>query len=182
MDLSDIYSKTPKGLRARASLIGGLSSHLMKVLTHVDGSSKAENILLKFDKLTPQQLSADLARLEQEGYIRLATVSTAPDDSWALTINFEPMVVEEFQSEEELEAVAQAQKAQQARQLEQQQAEQQAEQLAKHEERRLAEEQKAEKKLQKLREKEKAKAESKVKAQLEEEKQAQRRWHNPVVR
>jgi hypothetical protein len=167
MDLSDIYSKTPKGLRARASLIGGLSSHLMKVLTHVDGSSKAENILLKFDKLTPQQLSADLARLEQEGYIRLATVSTAPDDSWALTINFEPMVVEEFQSEEELEAVAQAQKVQQARQLEQQQAEQQARQ---EEERRLA----AEKKEQKLREKEKAKAETKVKAQLEQEKQAQK--------
>jgi hypothetical protein len=173
MDLSAIYSKTPKGLRARASLIGGLSSHLMKVLTHVDGSSRAENILLKFDKLTPQQLSADLARLEQEGYIRLATVSTAPDDSWALTINFEPMVVEEYQSEEELEAVAQAQKAQQARQLELQQAEQQAEQLAQQEEKRLAEAQKAEKKLQKLREKEKAKAESKVKAQLEEEKQEQ---------
>ncbi len=173
MDLSDIYSKTPKGLRARASLIGGLSSHLMKVLTHVDGSSKAENILLKFDKLTPQQLSADLSRLEQEGYIRLATVSTAPDDSWALTINFEPMVVEEFQSEEELEAVAQAQKAQQARQLEQQQAEQLVKQQAEQEEKRLAEEQKAEKKLQKLREKEKAKAETKVKAQLEEEKQEQ---------
>jgi hypothetical protein len=167
MDLSAIYSKTPKGLRARASLIGGLSSHLMKVLTHVDGTSKAENILLKFDKLTPQQLSVDLARLEQEGYIRLATVSTAPDDSWALTINFEPMVVEEFQSEEELEAVAQAQKVQQARQLEQQQVEQQARQ---EEERRLA----AEKKEQKLREKEKAKAETKVKAQLEQEKQAQK--------
>ena len=104
MDLSTIYSKTPKGLRARASLIGGLSSHLMKVLTHIDGSSKAENILLKFDKLTPQQLSADLIQLELEGYIRLATVTSASDDSWALTINFEPMVVEEYQSEEELEA------------------------------------------------------------------------------
>src|SRR6187551_2556665 len=116
MDLSSIYSKTPKGLRARASLIGGLSSHLMKVLTHVDGSSKAETILLKFDKLTPQQLGADLVRLEKEGYIRLATVTSATDDSWALTINFEPMVVEEYQSEEELEALAQAQAMEQARQ------------------------------------------------------------------
>ena len=87
MNLSVIYSKTPKGLRARASLIGGLSSHLMKVLTHVDGTSKVETILLKFDKLSPQQLSADLTKLEQEGYIRLATVTSANDNSWALTVN-----------------------------------------------------------------------------------------------
>jgi hypothetical protein len=170
MDLSAIYSKTPKGLRARASLIGGLSSHLMKVLTHVDGSSKAETILLKFDKLTPQQLAADLARLEKEGYIRLATVTSATEDSWALTINFEPMVVEEYQSEEELEVLAQAQAAEQARQKERERAEQQAKQ---EEERRLAEQEKADKKAQKLREKEKTKAETKVKAQLEQERLAQ---------
>ena len=170
MDLSAIYSKTPKGLRARASLIGGLSSHLMKVLTHVDGSSKAETILLKFDKLTPQQLGADLARLEKEGYIRLATVTSATDDSWALTINFEPMVVEEYQSEEELEALAQAQAMEQARQKEREQVEQQAKQ---EEERRLAAQEKADKKAQKLREKEKNKAETKVKAQLEQERLAQ---------
>ncbi len=176
MDISAIYSKTPKGLRARASLIGGLSSHLMKVLTHVDGSSKAENILLKFDKLTPQQLSADLTKLEQEGYIRLATVTSANDNSWALTINFEPMVVEEYQSEEELEVDAQANKAEQTRQQEQQQAEQaQAMQLAVEQQAKLEEEQrqvaqqKAEKKAQKLRAKEKTKAETKVKALLEQE-------------
>ena len=104
MDLSVVYSKTPKGLRARASLIGGLSSELMKVLTHVDGSAKAETILLKFDHLTPQQLSADITKLVQEGYIRLATVTAASDGGWALTNNFAPMVVEEYQSEEELEA------------------------------------------------------------------------------
>ena len=140
MDISAIYSKTPKGLRARASLIGGLSSHLMKVLTHVDGSSKAENILLKFDKLTPQQLSADLTKLEQEGYIRLATVTSANDNSWALTINFEPMVVEEYQSEEELEVDAQANKVEQTRQQEQKQAEQaQAMQLAVEQQAKLEE-------------------------------------------
>lgn len=162
MDLSDIYSKTPKGLRARASLIGGLSSHLMKVLTHVDGSSKAESILLKFDKLTPKQLSADLARLEKEGYIRLATVASGTDDSWALTVNFEPMVVEEYQSQEELEALAQAQAAEEA--------DQQAKQVEEH---RLAAQLKADQKAQKLLEKEKTKAETKVKAQLEQEQLAQ---------
>ena len=184
MDISAIYSKTPKGLRARASLIGGLSSQLMKVLTHVDGTSKAENILLKFDKLTPQQLSADLTKLEQEGYIRLATVTSASDNNWALTINFEPMVVEEYQSEEELEVNAQAKKAEQTRQQEQKQAEQaQAIQLAteikvkqqakqEEEQRQVAQQvaqQKAEKKAQKLRAKEKTKAETKVKALLEQE-------------
>ena len=186
MDISAIYSKTPKGLRARASLIGGLSAHLMKVLTHVDGSSKAENILLKFDKLTPQQLSADLTKLEQEGYIRLATITSANDNSWALTVNFAPMVVEEYQSEEELEASAQAKIAEQTRQLEQQHAEQQArqaqamqlaiEQQAKQEQAlRLAAQQKADKKADKLRAKEKIKAETKVKARLEEETQEQER-------
>jgi AsmA-like C-terminal region len=173
MDLSAIYSKTPKGLRARASLIGGLSSHLMKVLTHVDGSAKAENILLKFDNLSPQQLSADLAKLAHEGYIRLATVTANSDDGWALTTNFTPMVVEEYQSEEELEDLAKAQnevlarldaeekvKEEQARQLA-------AEQKAKQEEdRQLAAALRAEKKAQKLRDKEKVKAEVKVKAQL----------------
>ena len=170
MDLSAIYSKTPKGLRARASLIGGLSSHLMKVLTHIDGNSRAESILLKFDKLTGQQLSADLAKLEQEGYIRLATVTSSTDDSWALTINFEPMQVEEYQSEEDLEAAAQAKKAEQAQQLARQQAEQQAKQ---DEEKRLAAAEKAEKRAQKIREKEKIKAEAKVKAQIETEREQQ---------
>ena len=107
MDLSVVYSKTPKGLRARASLIGGLSSHLMKVLSHVDGNSKAEIILLKFDALSPQQLSADLNKLTQEGYIRLA-VAAVSDSDWALTSNFTPMEVEEYQSEQELDAIGAA--------------------------------------------------------------------------
>lgn len=170
MDLSVIYSKTPKGLRARASLIGGLSSHLMKVLTHVDGNSRAEVILLKFDNLTPQQLSADLAKLEQDGYIRVTTVTSATDDSWALTINFEPMQVEEYQSEEELEVAAHAKKVQQAQQFALLEAEQLAQQ---EEEKRLAAAEKADKKAQKIRDKEKIKAEVKVKAQLETERKQQ---------
>ncbi|HSH54784.1 MAG TPA: AsmA-like C-terminal region-containing protein [Methylotenera sp.] len=165
MDLSAIYSKTPKGLRARALLIGGLSSHLMKVLTHVDGSSSAETILQKFNKLTPQQLTADLTQLAQEGYIRLATVTSTADDSWSLTVNFEPMVVEEFQSEEELEVSAQAKTAEQTRQIELEQAKQE-------EERRLATQLKADKIAHKLRDKERIKAETKVIAQLEQERLA----------
>ena len=162
MDLSAVFSKTPKGLRARASLIGGLSSHLMKVLTHVDGTAKADTILSKFENLSLQQLSTDLKRLEQEGYIRLATVTANSDDGWALTTNFTPMVVEEFQSEAELEATTEAQNEAQAR-LD-------AEQKAKLEQdRQLAAAFKAEKKAQKLRDKEKTKAEVKVKAQLAQE-------------
>ncbi len=165
MDLSAIYRKTPKGLRARALLIGGLSSHLMKVLTHVDGISSAETILQKFNKLTPQQLTADLTQLAQEGYVRLATVTSTADDSWSVTVNFEPMVVEEFQSEEELEVSAQAKTAEQTRQIELEQAKQE-------EERRLAAQLKADKIAYKLRDKERIKAETKVIAQLEQERLA----------
>lgn len=189
MDLSTVFSKTPKGLRARASLIGGLSAHLMKVLTHIDGSSKAETILLKIDNLSPQQLSADLKRLEQEGYIRLTTVTVNSDDGWALTTNFTPMVVEEYQSEEELEAIAKAQNEAQARlDAEQKVKEEAAQQLAaeqkakQEQERQLAAAQKAEKKAQKLREKEKTKAEVKVKAQLDlEREEAQRREQKRIA-
>ena len=178
MDLSAIYSKTPKGLRARASLIGGLSSHLMKVLTHVDGAARAENILLKFEKLTPQQLTVDLSKLEQEGYIRLATVTSDNvtsdnDNGWALTVNFEPMVVEEFQSEEALEISTEKKVAeQQAKiaQVNQLNAELAAQQL---EATCVIAQQKINKKAQKFREKEKTKAEVKVKAQLEMESRQQ---------
>ncbi len=106
-DLSVIYSKTPRGLRARASLIGGLSSHLMKVLSFIDGTSKAEAILLKFDHLTPEALLSELAQLEQEGYIK-ASGNTRPNEEWSPTVHFTPMVVEEYQSEEELDAIARA--------------------------------------------------------------------------
>lgn len=169
MDLSVVYSKTPKGLRARASLIGGLSSHLMKVLAHVDGSAKAETILLKFDHLTPQQLSIDLSKLVQEGYIRLATVTASSDGGWALTTNFTPMIVEEYQSEEELEATTQAKIQAQTRLAAEQQAMLAQEAIRREEDVRLAAELKANKKTQKLHAKEKSKAETKVKAQLAEE-------------
>ncbi len=157
-DLSVIYSKTPRGLRARASLIGGLSSHLMKVLSLVDGTSKAETILLKFDHLTVEALLSELAQLEQEGYIK-ASGNTRPNEEWAPTVHFTPMVVEEYQSEEELEAIARAKAKAEAKLAADRQAN--AEAVAKREaEREAAEQAKA---------KAKAKAEAKVQERLEAE-------------
>lgn len=101
-NLSTIYSKTGKGLRARTFLLGGLSASLMKVLSLIDGKSKAEVILLKFNDISEQQLITALNQLENDGYIKPATI--VPVDEWALTSNFTPMVVEEFQHVEEIEA------------------------------------------------------------------------------
>ena len=97
MDLTVVYSKTAKGLRARASLIGGLSSQLMRVLSHIDGASKAETILVKLDEITELKLAAALTQLETEGYIKAIAITNPGTDDWALTSNFSPMVVEDFQ-------------------------------------------------------------------------------------
>ena len=97
MDLTVVYSKTAKGLRARASLIGGLSSQLMRVLSHIDGASKAETILVKLDEITELKLAAVLTQLETEGYIKAIAITNPGTDDWALTSNFAPMVVEDFQ-------------------------------------------------------------------------------------
>lgn len=155
--LSVVYSKTPKGLRARASLIGGLSSHLFKVLSLIDGASKAETILIKLDRITEQELLSDLTQLEEEGYIKIAS-NTRPNEEWAPTVHFTPMVVEEFQSEEALEAERAARAEEEARKKAE------AEAAAAQEAARIAAE-----KAKQLEEKNKAKAEQKVKAQLESE-------------
>ena len=158
MDLTVVYSKTAKGLRARSSLIGGLSSQLMKVLSHVDGTSKAETILFKYDEMTEQGLAAALIQLETEGYIK-PVLSTRPSaDEWSPATIFAPMEVEEVLSLEEAEAQA----AEQARL--------QAEYKAKiREEVRLQAVRKAQEKEEQEYAKEKAKAEAKIKAQLEVE-------------
>ena len=158
MDLTVVYSKTAKGLRARSSLIGGLSSQLMKVLLHVDGTSKVETILFKYDEMTEQGLATALIQLEAEGYIK-PVLSTRPGaDEWSPATIFAPMEVEEVVSVEEAEAQA----AEQARL--------QAEYKAKiKEEVRLQIEQKAQEKEELEYAKEKAKAEVKIKAQLEKE-------------
>lgn len=158
MDLTVVYSKTAKGMRARSSLIGGLSSQLMKVLSHVDGTSKAETILFKYDEMTEQGLTAALIQLETEGYIK-PVLSTRPSaDEWSPATIFAPMEVEEVVSVEDAEAQA----AEQARL--------QAEYKAKiNEEVRLQAERKAQEKVEQEFAKEKAKAVVKIKAQLEVE-------------
>lgn len=159
MDLSVVYSKTPKGLRARTSLIGGLPAQLMKVLAHIDGASKAQSILVKLDDITKEKLIYGLALLEREGYIKSVVVTRPSDDDWALTENFAPMVVEEVLSVEEAEAKAKedAQQAAQRKIEEEEKARQQAESKAREEEEVL----------EKAKIKEKLRAESKLKAQLE---------------
>ena len=158
MDLTVVYSKTAKGMRARSSLIGGLSSQLMKLLSHVDGTSKAETILFKYDEMTEQGLAAALIQLETEGYIK-PVLSTRPSaGEWSPATIFAPMEVEEVVSVEDAEAQA----AEQARL--------QAEYKAKiNEEVRLQAERKAQEKVEQEFAKEKAKAVVKIKAQLEVE-------------
>jgi hypothetical protein len=163
MDLSVVYSKTPKGLRARASLIGGLPAQLMKVLAHIDGASKAQSILVKLDDITEEKLIYGLALLEREGYIKSVVVTRPSDDDWALTENFAPMVVEEVLSVEEAETkakedaqLAAQRKAEDAEKAEK--ARQQAEIKAREEEAQALEKEKV---------KEKLRAEARVKAQLE---------------
>ena len=148
MDLSVVYSKTAKGLRARASLLGGLPSQLMKVLAHIDGTSKAETILVKHDEISEQKLIVALNLLEREGYIKSLVVSPPSADDWALTENFAPMEVEEVLSAEEAEVKAKVE-----------------EEARLQEEMKIREEE--EKALEKARIKEKLRAEAKVKAQLE---------------
>ena len=158
MDLTVVYSKTAKGMRARSSLIGGLSSQLMKVLSHVDGASKAETILFKYDEMTERGLAAALIQLETEGYIKPVLLTRTSADEWSPATIFAPMEVEEVVSLEDAEAQA----AEQARL--------QAEYKAKiKEEVRLQAERKAQEKEEQEYAKEKVKAEAKVKAQLEVE-------------
>ena len=94
-DLLVTYSKTPKGLRARSSLIGGLSGKLMKVLSFIDGVSKAQTILTKHDDISADKLLDALAKLEIEGYIKPAVVSVS-DDDWDFGDSPKKIVVEEL--------------------------------------------------------------------------------------
>lgn len=104
VDLSIIYSKTGKGLRARNTSVSGLSAQHIKVLSFVDGKSKAEAILTQLTNLTEEELAASLSYLDADGYIRPLTTTSAVKGDWALTSNFTPMVVEEFRSLDEVEA------------------------------------------------------------------------------
>lgn len=104
VDLSIIYSKTGKGLRARNAADAGLSTKQVKLLSFVDGKSKAEEILTQSNEFNEKELADALKLLEMDGFIR-PLVSQSKDD-WVLTSNFTPMVVEEFKTVEEIEAEA----------------------------------------------------------------------------
>jgi hypothetical protein len=151
MDLSVVYSKTAKGLRARASLLGGLPSQLMKVLMHVDGTSKAETILVKLDEISEQKLIVALNLLEREGYIKHVMVAVPSEDEWAPATIFAPMEVEEFENVEEVEVKAKENVWQEAQRKAKEEAAARLQEQA----------------LEKARIKEKLRAEAKVKAQLE---------------
>ncbi len=99
-DLSITYSKTPKGLRARSSLIGGLSGKLFKVLSFIDGISKAQTILTKFDDISADKLLSAITKLENEGYIKPTAASVFDDDDWDFDSSPVVIVHEELQIEE----------------------------------------------------------------------------------
>ena len=105
VDLSIIYSKTGKGLRARNAADAGLSTKQLKLLAFVDGKSKAEEILAQSNEFNEKELTGALKLLETDGFIRPLAIQSKADD-WVLTSNFTPMVVEEFKTVEEIEAEA----------------------------------------------------------------------------
>lgn len=107
-DLSVTYSKTPKGLRARSSFIGGLSGKSFKVLSFIDGMSKAETILAKQDDMNEEKLLEALTQLENEGYIKPVLVKIFDDDDWGFTSNNQQIVVEELATNEVVNLVRQA--------------------------------------------------------------------------
>jgi hypothetical protein len=104
VDLSIIYSKTGKGLRARNAAVAGISTKQLKVLSFIDGKSKAEEILTQSNEITEKDLATALSQLETDGFIRPLAKAQPNAEDWALTSNFAPMVVEEFKNIEEIEA------------------------------------------------------------------------------
>ena len=113
VDLSIIYSKTGKGLRARNAADAGLSAKQLKLLAFIDGKSKASKILSQSNTFTEKELAAALNLLETNGFIRPLAATQSNAEDWALTSNFTPMVVEEFKSEDDIEATALAKAVQQ---------------------------------------------------------------------
>lgn len=105
MDLSVVYAKTPKGVRLRKSLFGGLPAHLMKIMALIDGKTSAQNILNQLDGFSEQKFIAAISQIENEGYIKVVEVIKQEDD-WELDTFFSPMVVEEVYNVEEIDGTA----------------------------------------------------------------------------
>ena len=107
-DLLVTYSKTPKGLRARSSFLGGMPSKLFKVLSFIDGVSKAQSILTKHNSITPEKLLDALTTLENDGYIKPVVNAMNEEDDWDFDSGPAQFVVEEFSNtkQERLEKLA----------------------------------------------------------------------------
>ena len=105
MDLSVVYAKTPKGVRLRKSLFGGLPAHLMKIMALIDGKTSTQNILNQLDGFSEQKFIAAISQIENEGYIKIVEVIKQEDD-WELDTFFSPMVVEEVYNVEEIDGTA----------------------------------------------------------------------------
>ncbi|MBC7756765.1 MAG: hypothetical protein H7Z20_09060 [Bdellovibrio sp.] len=105
-DLSIIYSKTGKGMRARNAADAGLLPKQLKLLALIDGKSTASEILTQSKLLSEKELAGALSQLEMNGFIRPLPAALSTAEDWALTSNFTPMVVEEFKNEAEIEAGA----------------------------------------------------------------------------
>ncbi len=105
-DLSIIYSKTGKGMRARNAADAGLLPKHLKLLAFIDGKSSASEILTQSNIFSEKELVSALSQLEVNGLIRPLISAQSTTEDWALTSNFTPMVVQEFKNEEAIEAEA----------------------------------------------------------------------------
>ena len=63
-DLSIIYSKTGKGMRARNAANAGLLPKHLKLLAFIDGKSSASEILTQSNTFSEKELVSALCQLE----------------------------------------------------------------------------------------------------------------------
>ncbi len=100
MDLFAIYSKTPKGIRKRNSMLGSLLSPVQsKVLALIDGKATVKMVLNRLDNVNIDDFERVINTLQQNGYIETTRVEPA---EWLPTANFTPMIIEELSSLDEV--------------------------------------------------------------------------------
>jgi len=166
MDLFAIYSKTPKGIRKRNSMLGSLLSPVQsKVLALIDGKATIKMVLNKLDNINIDDFERVINTLQQNGYIETTKIEPA---EWLPTSNFTPMIIEEFSSLDEVAAKELQSKQKESEQkVEAARARAEAKVKAELEAERLAH--KAEETRQREEAERKAKAEAEEKARLEAE-------------
>jgi len=102
MNRKTIFSKTGKGMLEMKNK--ALPKDISRILTLIDGKSSVGSLLSKEDKLTEGRLQEMLKKLEDEGYIRIA--STGPETLFETDLDFtkKGMVVSEVKPEAYKEA------------------------------------------------------------------------------